>query len=340
MRAVGYQKSLAIDAVAALVDITLPRPEPGGRDLLVAVKAVSVNPVDTKIRRRAEPAAGDWKVLGWDCAGTVEAVGPAATLFKPGDAVFYAGALQRAGTDAEFHLVDERIVGRKPSSLGFAAAAALPLTALTAWEALFDRLDVRKGVAGGSNAIVIVGGAGGVGSIAIQLARRLTDLTVIATASRPETQTWAKELGAHYVVDHRRPLAKEVAALGIGAPAFVFSTTNTDDHLADIAELIAPQGRFALIDDPPKLDISPFKRKSVSVHWEFMFTRSMFATSDIEAQGAILNEVSRLVDAGTLRSTLADTFGVVNASNLKRAHALIESGKAKGKIVLEGFGAA
>jgi NADPH2:quinone reductase len=337
MRAIGYQNPAPITDEASLVDIELPKPEPEGRDLLVEVKAISVNPVDTKVRRNSAPEAGQWRVLGWDAAGRVVATGPDATLFKPGDDVFYAGALAPQGTNAEFHRVDERLVGRKPGSLGYAEAAALPLTALTAWETLFDRLDVRKPVAGTGNAILIIGGAGGVGSIAVQLARQLTDLTVIATASRLETREWALGLGAHHVVDHSRPLAAEVAALGIGAPGFVFSTTNTERHLAEIAELIAPQGRFALIDDPKSLDINPFKRKSISVHWEFMFTRSMFKTADIVAQGEYLNELASLVDAGTIRTTLGQTGGLINAANLKRAHALIETGRARGKIVLEGF---
>jgi NADPH:quinone reductase len=338
MRAVGYQTSLPIDDPKSLVDIDLPRPVPSGRDLLVEVKAVSVNPVDTKVRRRAQPEAGAWKVLGWDAAGTVIEAGPQAILFKPGDEVFYAGSINRPGTDAQFHLVDERIVGRKPATLKWSEAAALPLTAITAWEALFDRLDVKgRAVPGAAPAILIIGGAGGVGSIAIQLARRLTDLTVIATASRPETRAWASDLGAHHVVDHSKPLAAEIAALGIGAPAFVFSTTNTDSHLPQIENLIAPQGRFALIDDPAVLDINPFKRKSVSVHWEAMFTRSVFETADIAAQGVLLNDVAQLVDKGALRTTLAETFGTINAENLRRAHALIESGRSRGKIVLEGF---
>jgi NADPH:quinone reductase len=337
MRAVGYQDTGPIDRADSLVDIDLPKPEAGGRDILVAVKAVSVNPVDTKMRVRAKPEAGEWRMLGWDAAGVVEAVGPDVTGFKPGDEVFYAGALGRSGTNAEFHLVDERIVGSKPKSLGWAEAAALPLTSLTAWEALFDRLDVKKPVPGVKPGILVIGGAGGVGSITVQLARKLTDLTIIATASRPETQAWVTELGAHYVVDHRKPLAAEVAKLGIGAPGFVFSTTQTDAHIAEIVELIAPQGRFALIDDPAELNAVPFKRKSVSLHWELMFTRSMFETADIDAQSRILNDVARLVDEGSLRTTLAETYGTINAGNLKRAHALIESGKAKGKIVLEGF---
>ena len=337
MRAVAYQVPQAIEAETSLVDIDLPRPEPEGRDILVEVKAISVNPVDTKIRRGAKPEAGQWKVLGWDAAGIVSAVGPQATLFKPGDEVFYAGAINRSGTNAEFHLVDERIVGRKPRSLDFSSAAALPLTSITAWEMLFDRLDVTRPVPGAANAIVIIGGAGGVGSIAIQIARALTDLTVIATASRPETVEWVKSLGAHHVVDHRQPIAAQIEALGIGQPGFVFSTTNTDDHIGEVVELIAPQGRFGLIDDPKQLDALPLKRKSISLHWELMFTRSLFATADIEKQNALLNSVSELVDGGKVKSTLDENFGTINAENLKRAHALIESGKAKGKIVLSGF---
>lgn len=337
MRAVGYRHPQPITADDALIDLELPEPVAGGRDLLVEVKAVSVNPVDTKVRRSAQPDASGVKVLGWDAAGIVRAAGPESVGFAPGDEVFYAGALDRPGSNAELHLVDSRIVGRKPKSLDLAEAAALPLTAITAWEMLFDRLKVRDAVSGAANAIVIIGGAGGVGSITIQLARQLTDLTVIATASRPETFAWIKELGAHHVIDHGKPLPAQIAALGIGAPAFVFSTTHTDMHMPGIIELIAPQGRFGLIDDPKSLDALPFKRKSVSLHWELMFTRSLFQTPDMQAQGDLLNEVSKLVDAGKLRTTLGENFGTINAANLKRAHALIESNRAKGKIVLEGF---
>ncbi|MEH6718465.1 MAG: zinc-binding alcohol dehydrogenase family protein [Aurantimonas endophytica] len=337
MRAIGYQNSLPIADERALVDLDLPRPDPGPRDLLVAVRAVSVNPVDAKVRMRAQPEAGKPKVLGWDASGVVEAVGSAVTMFRPGDAVYYAGALQRPGTNAEFHLVDERIVGTKPALLSDAEAAALPLTALTAWEAQFDRLDVTRAVTGAAPAILIVGGAGGVGSIATQLARTQTDLTVIATASRPETREWCLSLGAHHVVDHSLPLADQVEALGIGHPAFVFSTTQTDRHLAEIARLIAPQGRFALIDDPQSLDVSQLKQKSVSLHWEFMFTRSMFETADMARQGEILNETARLVDAGVLRTTLGERLSPIDAANLRRAHATIESGRAKGKIVIDGW---
>ena len=337
MRAVGYRQSQPIAAETSLIDLDLPEPKAAGRDLLVEVKAVSVNPVDTKIRVRSQPAEGQANVLGWDAAGIVKAVGPEVTGFKPGDAVFYAGAIDRLGSNAEFHLVDERIVGPKPESLGFAEAAALPLTAITAWEMLFDRLDIRKPVPGAAHALLIIGGAGGVGSIAIQLARQLSDATVIATASRPETRAWAQELGAHHVIDHTKPLPAQITALGIGAPAFVFSTTHTDSHLEGIVELMAPQGRFGLIDDPKVLDVNPLKRKSLSLHWELMFTRSLFKTADMGEQGKLLAEVSRLVDEGRVRTTLAEHFGTINAANLKRAHALIESNRAKGKIVLEGF---
>ena len=339
MRAVGYRKSLPITDAEALIDLDLPQPEPGPHDLLVKVEAISVNPVDTKVRRRAEPEAGGAKILGWDAAGTVLAIGPEVTEFAVGEAVFYAGDISRAGTNAEYHCVDSRIVGRKPRSLDWAQAAALPLTAITAWETLFDRLDVAKPVRGAPPALLIVGGAGGVGSIAIQLARQLTDLTVIATASRPETAQWCRDLGADHVVDHAKPLSTEVAALGIGAPGLVFSTTNTDLHLSEIVALIAPQGRLALIDDPASLDVSLLKHKSLSLHWELMFTRSMFGTADIAEQGRLLNEVSRLVDDGRLRTTLGEHYGRIDARNLRRAHELIESGRAKGKIVLEGFGA-
>ena len=340
MRAIGFQQPGSINRDEALVDIELPTPTPTGRDLLVEVKAISVNPVDVKVRQSAQPEAGNWKVLGWDAAGIVTAVGSEVTLFQLGDEVFYAGTIGRPGTNAEYHLVDERIVGIKPKTLDWAAAAALPLTSITAWEMLFARLDVKKAVPGAAPAILIIGGAGGVGSIAIQIARALTDLTVIATASRSETVAWVKEMGAHHIIDHTLPLAEQVAKLGLGAPAFVFSTTQTDRHLDEIAELIAPQGRFGLIDDPAILDINRFKRKSVSVHWELMFTRSIFTTPDLAEQGKLLNEVSRLVDVGILRTTMTEEYSPIDAANLKQVHTLIESGKARGKIVLAGFDAA
>jgi NADPH:quinone reductase len=338
MRAIAYRQPGPIDRADALVEVELPRPVPTGRDILVAVRAISVNPVDAKVRTGAAPFDGrDERILGWDAAGVVEAVGPEATRFKAGDEVFYAGDLMRDGSNAEYQLVDERIVGHRPRSIGFAEAAALPLTAITAWETLFDRLKVDDQPSGGTRAILIIGGAGGVGSAAIQIARARTNLTVIGTASRAETQDWVSDLGAHHVIDHSRPMAPQIAALEIGAPAFVFSTTHTDRHLSDIAELIAPQGRFALIDDPASLDIVAFKRKAVSVHWELMFTRSLFDTPDVGEQGRLLDAVAILVDEGRIRTTATDTLSPINAANLIEAHRRIESTTTRGKIVLEGW---
>jgi len=337
MKAVGYYRSLPIDQDEALIDLEVEKPTPAGRDLLVKVEAVSVNPVDTKVRRRASGDKGAPKILGFDAAGIVVEIGPECSLFKPGDKVFYAGSIIRQGTNQEFHLVDERIVGAMPKTLSFAEAAALPLTSITAWEMLFDRLAIRIGKPADSGAILIIGGAGGVGSIAIQLARRLTGLTIVTTASRPETRQWCLDLGAHHVVDHRQKLVDQVGALGMTDVEYIFSITNTDQHFAQIVELIAPQGKFGLIDDPPTLDALPFKRKAVSIHWESMFTRSMFKTPDMIAQHLLLNEVARLVDDGLIRTTLVETMGKITAANLRKAHALIESGRAKGKVVLAGF---
>lgn len=337
MKAIGYQTPGPITQPLALQDIDLPRPKASGHDLLVEVSAISVNPVDTKVRRSAQPEAGQWKVLGWDAVGRVVETGEAVTDFAIGDQVYYAGSIARPGANSQFHLVDARIVGRKPATLSDAQAAALPLTAITAWEMLFDRLDIRKPVPGAANAVLIIGGAGGVGSIAIQLIRALTDLTVIATASRPETQDWVRDLGAHHVIDHTKPLAAQVEALGLGAPAFVFSTTETQRHLAEINSLIAPQGRFGLIDDMATLDVMPFKRKAVSIHWEMMFARPVFGTADMAEQGRLLNEVAALIDTGRIRTTLSDVLTPINAANLMAAHARIESGTTRGKIVLQGF---
>ena len=337
MKAIGYRTSLPIAASEALVDFDAPAPTPGPRDLLVAVEAISVNPVDTKVRVRAAPAAGETKILGWDAVGTVKAVGPDVTLFRTGDQVFYAGSIARPGANSELHLVDERIVGRKPKSLTNAEAAALPLTAITAWELLFDRLGVVQGKKPGAGALLIVGGAGGVGSILIQLAARLTGLTVIATASRPDTVAWVEKMGAHRVIDHHKGLAAELKRIGIPQVQYIAALTATDKHLADYAEIVAPQGRIAVIDDPATLDVVPFKRKAVSVHWEFMFTRAVFETPDMIAQHQLLNEVSALVDSGVLKTTMTENLGRIDAAALKRAHALLESGKSIGKVVLEGF---
>ncbi|MDH4560108.1 zinc-binding alcohol dehydrogenase family protein [Pseudomonas sp. BN411] len=337
MKAVAYFQNLPIDNPESLQDIVLPEPQPGPRDLLVEVRAISVNPVDTKIRRNAAPEAGQPKVLGWDVAGVVKAVGSEVTLFQPGDRVFYAGDLTRPGGNAELHRVDERIVGHMPRSLDFAQAAALPLTSITAWELLFDRLQIAEGKADQGQSLLVVGAAGGVGSILVQLARQLTGLTVIGTASRPETQAWVRELGAHHVLDHSKPLAEELRRAGLSQVTHVASLTQTDQHLDQLVEALAPQGRLGLIDDPASLDVAKLKRKSLSLHWEFMYTRSMFQTPDILEQHRLLERVSQLIDAGVLKTTVGEHFGAINAANLRRAHALLESGKAKGKIVLEGF---
>jgi zinc-binding alcohol dehydrogenase family protein len=338
MKAVGYLQPQDIGQADALIDITLPDPVAAGRDLLVEVKAVSVNPVDTKVRRSAAPAEGDThKVLGYDASGIVRAVGPEVTLFQPGDRVWYAGSIARQGTNSELHLVDERIVGHAPKSLDFAQAAALPLTAITAWEMLFDRLGIAPGKQPDRRTLLIIGASGGVGSILTQLASRLTGLTVIGTASRPETKAWVEDLGAHHVIDHSRPIAEELRRIGFPTVDYIVGLTQTDAHFAQIVEAIAPQGKFGLIDDPASLDIRQFKRKSVSVHWELMFTRALFGTDDMIGQHRLLNEVAALVDAGLVRTTLAERFGTIDAANLKRAHALLESGKSRGKVVLEGW---
>ena len=337
MKAVGYQKSLPVEDAQSLIDFETARPEPKGRDIRVAVKAISANPVDYKVRKRAAPPAGETKILGFDAAGVVDAVGPDVSLFKPGDEVFYAGSILRQGTNSEFHLVDERIVGSKPKSLSFAQAAALPLTSITAWELLFDRLGAVPGKSLDPRTLLITGGAGGVGSILIQLARRLTGLTVVATATRPESQQWCRDLGAHAVIDHGKPMKEQIDALKLPPVALVASLTYTDQHYKAIAEIMAPQGKFGLIDDPPEFTMSAFKGKAISVHRESMFTRSSFQTPDMIAQHHLLNDVADLIDKGVLRTTLDQTFGTINAANLKRAHALLESGKSRGKIVLEGW---
>jgi NADPH:quinone reductase len=337
MKAVGFTANLLISAPEALVDLDLPDPGvPAGRDLLVRVRGVSVNPRDAKSRLGLPASPEKPVVAGYDASGVVEAVGPDAKLFRPGDEVFYAGTLDRPGSNAEWQLVDERIVGRKPASLGHKQAASLPLTALTAWEMLFDRLEIPRG-GGEGEALLMLGGAGGVPSIAIQLARRLTALTVIGTASRPESAAWVRDLGAQHVVDHSQPLAAQAKALGIGPVRYVFSTHTDARAWAEIAKLIAPQGRFGLIDDPEPLDLRLVKFKSVSIHWEAMFTRPMFRTADMERQHEILDEVASLVDSGALRATAAQDYGSMSAANLRRAHAAVEAGSTVGKIVLGGF---
>jgi NADPH:quinone reductase len=337
MKAVGYKSQGPINREDALIDFEREKPVPAGHDLLVHVQAISVNPVDYKIRMGSAPDGDQPAILGWDAVGEVVGRGDKVTKFKPGDRVWYAGDINRPGTNSQYHLVDERIVGYAPKSIPAKEAAALPLTTLTAYEMLFDRLRVTDPVAGFPPVILIIGGSGGVGSITIQLLRALTNLTIIATASRPETHAWVTELGAHYVIDHSKPLVEQVENLYISAPSFVFSTNHSEQYVAQVAELIAPQGRFGLIDDPESFDIMPFKLKAASIHWELMFTRSIFQTQDMAQQGEILDKIATLLDAGKIRSTATETLGTINAQNLKLAHTILESGKAKGKIVLEGF---
>lgn len=336
MKAIGFAEKGPIERSDALIEREVSDPVPTGRDLLVRVEAVSVNPVDTKVRQNDAPADG-FRILGFDAVGTVEAVGDGASLFKAGDRVWYAGSILRPGSNAELQLVDERIVGHAPKSLSAADAAALPLTALTAWEMLFERLDVNRPVAGGNRTILVIGGAGGVGSIAVQVAKRVAGMTVIATASRPETADWCRVMGADHVVDHSKPLAAEVARLGIGAPGFVFATTETEHHFNEIVELIAPEGRLGVISGVGNSPVGALSGKSVTLCFELMFTRAIFAPPDMAEQHRILSEVAHLVDAGTLKTTAHENFGRITAANLMRAHAFVESGSAIGKVVLEGF---
>ncbi|MEV7597868.1 zinc-binding alcohol dehydrogenase family protein [Kitasatospora sp. NPDC089797] len=336
MPAVAYRTSLPIDDPAALEDLRLPVPEPGPRDLLVRVEAVAVNPVDHKVRQNADPG-GEPRVLGWDAAGTVVAVGEQVTLFRPGDHVYYAGALDRPGTNARFHAVDERLVGPKPATLSFTEAAALPLTALTAWEGLFERLGLRPDAPEQTGTLLVTAAAGGVGALVVQLARALTGLTVIGTASRPETTAFARRMGAHHVIDHRQPLLPQLAVTAPDGVDHVFGTVGTDRNLPAYAEALRPFGRIVAIDDFDTLPVGALKAKSISFHWEFMFTRSMFATPDQAAQHRILTEVARLVDAGRLTTTATRDLGPVTAANLREAHRLQESGTTIGKTTLTGF---
>ncbi|WP_339704627.1 zinc-binding alcohol dehydrogenase family protein [uncultured Kriegella sp.] len=335
MKAIGYKENLPVSDDNSLQNIVLDTPIATGRDILVEVKAISVNPVDYKIRANRPTPNGDWSVIGWDASGIVKAVGEEVSLFNVGDEVWYAGDLNRQGSNAEFQIVDERIVGKKPSSLSFAEAAALPLTTLTAYEMLFHRLEVYKDNA--NESILVIGAAGGVGSILVQLAKKLTKLNIIGTASREETTSWLKELGADTVINHRNNLSEEFEKYKLPAPEYVVSLNATEHHVGEIAKLIKPQGKFGFIDDPKTLNVMPFKGKAVSIHIELMFTRSMFQTDDMVEQHNILNEVSELIDNGTIRTTLGENFGTINAENLRKAHAFLETGKAKGKIVLAEF---
>lgn len=334
-------KAIAITQAAAdgnnipsLTEIDLPIPTAHGRDLLVAVKAISVNPVDTKVRAGFQ---GDTpRVLGWDAVGVVQSVGEEVTLFAPGDEVWYAGALGRAGSNSEYQLVDERLVAHKPRTLDNASAAALPLTAITAWELLFHRLGVEEGGNAGDT-LLIVGAAGGVGSILTQLASKLTAMTVIGTASRPESQQWVREAGAHHVIDHSKPLADELARIGITSVTHVASLTNTEQHFNALIDALAPQGKLALIDDPETLDVVPLKAKSLSLHWEFMFTRSMFETDDMIAQHQLLTRVAALIDNHTIKTTLGEHYGAITAANLQKAHRQLETDAPSARSCWRGF---
>ena len=337
MKAIGYFTAGKIDRDDALVDLNLPIPTPEANDLRVKVSAISVNPVDTKVRKNRIPKTGTPEILGWDAVGIIDSMGSNVNGFLIGDRVYYAGTINRPGTNCEYHLVDYRIAGKAPESLSDEQAAALPLTTVTAWELLFDRLCIRENQ-GKDQHLLIVGGAGGVGSILIQLAKQLTQLTIIATASRPETKEWCLKLGAHHVIDHSKPFTKQLNSIGINAVEMAISLTHTDQHWNDIVEVMAPQGKLALIDDPIEpIDIKTLKPKSLSLHWELMFTRSVFQTDDMSEQGKILKRVADLIDAGKLTSTVTEVLSPINASNLRKAHQMIESGTSRGKIVLKGF---
>jgi zinc-binding alcohol dehydrogenase family protein len=336
MPAVAYRKSLPVEDADSLLDIELPVPQPGPRDVLVRVEAIAVNPVDYKIRQNVDPG-DEAKVLGWDAAGTVVAVGDEVELFLVGDEVYYAGALDRPGANSRFHAVDERLVARKPVILSYAEAAALPLTSLTAWEGLFERLGLRIGALEQTGALLITAAAGGVGSITAQLARALTSLTVIGTASRPESADFASRMGVQHVIDHREPLAQQLADVAPNGVGHVFSTTATDRNLTAYAEALTPFGHIVAIDDFDSLPIGVLKAKSISFHWEFMYTRSMFHTADQAMQHHILTQVARLTDAGVLTTTATRDLGPINAANLREAHRLQESGTAIGKTTLTGF---
>ncbi|WP_412048960.1 zinc-binding alcohol dehydrogenase family protein [Hoeflea sp. Naph1] len=336
MKAVALTHYLPVENPDAFLDVDLPKPTATGRDILVAVKAVSVNPVDTKVRAPKDKVEETPRVIGYDASGVVEAVGPDVTLFKVGDEVFYAGDITRPGTNQQFHLVDERIVGFKPKSLGFAESAALPLTTITAYEAFFDRLGIDREGADKGESVLIIGAGGGVGSIAIQLAKA-AGLVVIATASRPETTAWVKQLGADHVVNHREDMVAQVRALGFQHVDHI-AIFNDMRHWQTAVELIRPQGGIVSIDDTDlPMPMDGMKMKAASLHWEFMFARAMHQTPDMIEQHRLLSYVASEIDAGRIRTTLDTVLSPINAENMRKAHALIETGQAKGKIVVEGF---
>lgn len=338
MRAIAHRRPGPIDGDGSLVEVDLADPVPGPGDLLVDIRAVSVNPADVKVRAGVPLQSGkELRVLGFDGAGEVVAVGSGIRDFRPGDAVFFVTDGFDRGSNAELALVDARMAAHWPATLDWAEAAALPVAAGTAWEILFERMDVMRSVPGAAPAVLVVNGAGGVGSAAIQLLRARTDLTVIASASRPETRDWVAALGAHHVVNHCQPMAPQVAALGIGRPGLVLSTSHTQDHLADVVELIAPQGRIGAIDDPTALDIVLLKDKSLSFHWEYLLTRSTHDTPDVAELGNILGEVAALADAGRFRTIVTRRLTPIDATTLAEAHRIVESGMVHGKVALSGW---
>jgi len=338
MKAIGYLRGTALTDPRSFFEIEKPAPILAAHDLLVSVRAVSVNPVDTKVRDGRVFLGDEIDVLGWDVAGVVVAVGAEVTLFRPGDEVFYSGSLYRSGGNAQLHAVDERLVGRKPASLTFAEAVALPLTSLTAWELLFERLNVRPGKSLDTGALLIVGGAGGVGSMLIQFARRLTGLRVIATASRPESRDWCLSLGAHTVIDHSKTMAEELRAIQAPPITHIAALNETDRHWPAIAEIITAGGKIGVITNHDSLDATPLRAKSASLHWEDVVTRMAFGTpADLIAHHRILEEVSSLADAGVIRSTATKMLRPFSAASLREAHVLVESGRMLGKVVIEGF---
>ena len=336
MKAFGYTHATKTLIPESFQAIELPTPEAHGHDILVEVSAISVNPVDAKIRANVSPEQG-YKVIGWDAVGIIKAVGDKVSLFNVGDRVYYAGDLTRQGSNAELQLVDERIVGRAPTTLSNPEAAALPLTSITAWELLFDRLQVSKSHSAKPASLLVIGAAGGVGSILVQLAKQLTNLTVVATASRAQSVDWLNKLGVDEVLDHTQSLNEQRTQRNMDEFDYVISLTHTDQHLDEIINVIKPQGKLALIDDPASFDILKLKRKSISLHWEFMYTRSMYQTDDIIEQHQLLTELAELVDNGTIKTTLGQHLGKISVENLVKAHQILESHQSRGKLVLEGF---
>jgi NADPH:quinone reductase len=335
MKAIGFKTSLPISAADSFIEFEAEPLKATGRNMLVKIAAIGVNPVDFKIRQNSakDKVLEVPKIIGWDAVGIVAEVGDEVTLFKKGDEVYYAGDITKSGCNAEYQLVDERIAGKKPASLSAAEAAAMPLTVLTAWEILFDRIRINDADKG--KTILIIGGAGGVGSIAIQIAKKIAGLTVIATASRPESIDWCKKQGADVVVNHKN-LAAEVRKAGFEQVDFIVDFVDVNQYWNDFVELIKPQGRIGSISDPVEtVNLRQLKGKSLSFHWELMFTRSMFQTDDMIAQHEILDNVADLLDKGILTSTLNTTMDGFTVENLKRAHQLLESGSAIGKVVLK-----